>query len=331
MLSSFSKDVTQGIRMNYYPPCAEPSKVLDASPHSDARALHYCFKMNYYRHTLIVNISDVIKIMSHGEYKNTEHRAVVNQEEERLSIAALHSLKKGTEIGPLPDIVKTNKALYKTMPLEEFLTLTLSRKIKDSLTLMRTRALSTRILWPVLLSFDNDCEVQGTVQLQQIGYLPVENVQALASKNLMSGEQEGPEVEAEVVSIAESLHIPIINIINHGIADDVIEKVVDTEEFFYLWRRTQLVDRHRGQDFIVSEDQKLDWGDMLFLCGLPACALKKNRIMADQYPIIRVNSIMILQLHDIKCQIRATSVFDGVTLGYDVPQKADSKEHGDRS
>ena len=24
-----------------------------------------------------------------------------------------------------------------------------------------------------------------------------------------------------------------------------------------------------GQIFVVSEDQKLDWGDMLFLCALP--------------------------------------------------------------
>ncbi|KAE8661864.1 S-norcoclaurine synthase 1 [Hibiscus syriacus] len=151
-LSSYFEDVIQGIRMNYYPPCAEASKVLGASPHSDARALTILLQVNEVEGlqikknekwvpvkpipgALIVNIGDMIEIMSNGEYKSIEHRAVVNQEKERLSIAAFHSPKKGTQIGPLPDIVKKNKALYKTMPLEEFLTLRLSRKVNGKLLL----------------------------------------------------------------------------------------------------------------------------------------------------------------------------------------------------
>ncbi|MBA0689562.1 hypothetical protein Goari_007285, partial [Gossypium aridum] len=79
---------------------------------------------------LIVNIGDIIEIMSNGEYKSIEHRVVVNQEKERLSLAAFHSPKAGTEIGPLADLVRTNKAQYKTMSLEEFLRLRLSRKVQ---------------------------------------------------------------------------------------------------------------------------------------------------------------------------------------------------------
>ncbi|KAE8691597.1 Peroxidase superfamily protein [Hibiscus syriacus] len=86
-LSSFFEDGRQTIRMNYCPPCAEASK-----------------------------------IMSNGEYKCIEHRVVVNEEEEPLSIASFHYPRRSTQIGPLPDVVKTNKAVYK-MPLEELLTL----------------------------------------------------------------------------------------------------------------------------------------------------------------------------------------------------------------
>ncbi|MBA0718578.1 hypothetical protein Golax_006320 [Gossypium laxum] len=68
-------------------------------------------------------------IMSNGEYKSLEHRAVVNPEKERLSIAALHYGNKNAQIGPLPDLLKTNKALYKTIPAEEFLNLKLSSKL----------------------------------------------------------------------------------------------------------------------------------------------------------------------------------------------------------
>ena len=48
--------------------------------------------------------------MSNGEYKSIEHRAVVNPEKERLSIAAFHSPNYRTMIGPLPDLLKENSA-----------------------------------------------------------------------------------------------------------------------------------------------------------------------------------------------------------------------------
>ena len=70
-----------------------------------------------------------MQIMSNGEYKSIEHRAVVNADKERLSIAAFHSPNVSTKIGPLPDLVKTNEARYRTIPLEDFLKLKLSSKL----------------------------------------------------------------------------------------------------------------------------------------------------------------------------------------------------------
>ncbi|PPD84500.1 hypothetical protein GOBAR_DD18580 [Gossypium barbadense] len=74
----------------------------------------------------IINIGDMV---DNGEYKSIEHRAVVNPEKERLSIAPLHYGNKNAQIGPLPDLLKTNKALYNTIPAEEFLNLKLSSKL----------------------------------------------------------------------------------------------------------------------------------------------------------------------------------------------------------
>ncbi|KAG4171453.1 hypothetical protein ERO13_A12G210100v2 [Gossypium hirsutum] len=147
MLSSFFEDGVQAIRTNYYPPCAEASKVFGASPHSDSTGLTLLLQVNEVEGlqikkdekwvpvkpipgALIVNIGDIIEIMSNGEYRSIEHRVVVNQEKERLSMAAFHRPKVGTEIGPLADLVRTNKAQYKTMSLEEFLRLRLSRKVR---------------------------------------------------------------------------------------------------------------------------------------------------------------------------------------------------------
>ncbi|KAK8549577.1 hypothetical protein V6N13_073365 [Hibiscus sabdariffa] len=136
LLSLFENEM-QAIKMNHYPPCAEASKVLGASPHSDSSALTILLHANEVEGLQIkrnqkwvpvkpipgaftVNIGDVIEIMSNGEYKSVLHRAVVNGDKERLSIAAFHNQKLGTQVGPLQDLVKTNKPLYKTIPVEEF-------------------------------------------------------------------------------------------------------------------------------------------------------------------------------------------------------------------
>lgn len=67
--------------------------------------------------------------MSNGEYKSIEHRAVVNPEKERLSIAAFHSPNIRAMIGPLPDIVKENAANYKTISNEEYIKLVVTSKL----------------------------------------------------------------------------------------------------------------------------------------------------------------------------------------------------------
>lgn len=67
--------------------------------------------------------------MSNGEYKSIEHRAVVNPEKERLSIAAFHSPNIRAIIGPLPDIVKENAANYKTISNEEYIKLVVTSKL----------------------------------------------------------------------------------------------------------------------------------------------------------------------------------------------------------
>lgn len=64
--------------------------------------------------------------------------------------------------------------------------------------------------------------------------------------------------------------------INHGAVEVIEEMKVVTEEFFKLpleekKRCAQVANNIEGygQAFVVSEDQKLDWGDMLFLMTLP--------------------------------------------------------------
>ncbi|KAL5795241.1 hypothetical protein ACOSQ2_000061 [Xanthoceras sorbifolium] len=138
------------------------------------------------------------------------------------------------------------------------------------------------------------------------GSLPVENVQALASNNLedIPPRYIRSEAESSEVLIDGSLQIPVIDmskfvdddndeltklhlackdwgffqLINHGVSEEVIEKMkIDIQEFFKLPLEEKMACAQLpntiegyGQAFVVSVDQKLDWGDMIFLLAQPA-------------------------------------------------------------
>ncbi|KAK1374926.1 S-norcoclaurine synthase 1 [Heracleum sosnowskyi] len=140
LIGKFDPDGTQGVRMNYYPPCVQANKVLGLTPHSDATGLTLLIQVNDVEGlqikktqkwvpikpisgAIVVNIGDIMEVFSNGEYSSIEHRAVVNNKKERLSIAAFHSPKTDTYIGPLPELVQENYPKYKTIRHEDFIRL----------------------------------------------------------------------------------------------------------------------------------------------------------------------------------------------------------------
>ncbi|RVX00242.1 S-norcoclaurine synthase 1 [Vitis vinifera] len=127
-LTNMFDDGRQAVRMNYYPPCVHASK--RNGKWIPIRPVPGAF---------IVNIGDVIEIMSNGEYKSIEHRAVVDPEKERLSIATFCSPGAGAIIGPLPELTKEKGAIYKSVSREEYIKFVLSRKLdgKSTINLMK--------------------------------------------------------------------------------------------------------------------------------------------------------------------------------------------------
>lgn len=69
----------------------------------------------------------------------------------------------------------------------------------------------------------------------------------------------------------------VLQLINHGVPEEaILQMKTDTEKFFKLpldekKACAQLPNNLEGygQAFVVSEEQKLDWGDMLFLIPQP--------------------------------------------------------------
>ncbi|KAM7505869.1 hypothetical protein LguiB_004773 [Lonicera macranthoides] len=106
----------QSIRMNYYPPCPKPELVVGLRPHSDATGLTVLLQVNgvdglevkkdgvwlpvkFQPDSLVVNIGDTLEILSSGAYKSIEHRAIVNSEKERKSIAMFFNPKFEALVG----------------------------------------------------------------------------------------------------------------------------------------------------------------------------------------------------------------------------------------
>ncbi|XP_051196280.1 2-oxoglutarate-dependent dioxygenase 11 isoform X1 [Lolium perenne] len=120
LLGTF-KGLPQSVRINYYPPCRQADKVLGLSPHTDGIGMTLLLHVNDVQGlqirkggewfsvqalpgALVVNIGDVLEIITNGKYKSIEHRAVINPEKERITIAAFHSVHLPCTIGPLQEL-----------------------------------------------------------------------------------------------------------------------------------------------------------------------------------------------------------------------------------
>ncbi|RLN41313.1 S-norcoclaurine synthase 1-like [Panicum miliaceum] len=140
-------------------------------------------------------------------------------------------------------------------------------------------------------------------EARTIGSLPVANVQELAEAcNNGVGDQvperylsKDPSPSAEEVVVAgddSACAIPVIDLrrlldarssachdwgffqlVNHGVPDEVIRNLMDDVAGFFEqpleakkeWSQQADSLEGYGQAFVVSDDQKLDWADMLYL------------------------------------------------------------------
>ncbi|KAK6917258.1 Non-hem dioxygenase N-terminal domain [Dillenia turbinata] len=148
MTQLFNDGGVQSMRMNYYPPCPEPDIAIGFTPHSDADALTILYQLNDtdglqirkdgkwvpvkpLENAFVVNIGDIMEIVSNGVYKSIEHRAIVNSAKERLSVATFYSSKLDSDLGPASSLIShKNPPVFRRMPLELYFKEFFARKLK---------------------------------------------------------------------------------------------------------------------------------------------------------------------------------------------------------
>ncbi|KAL2331280.1 hypothetical protein Fmac_018861 [Flemingia macrophylla] len=148
----------QLMRMNYYPPCPQPEKVIGLTPHSDGIGLTILLQINEVDglqvrkdgfwvpvkplpNAFIVNIGDILEIISNGIYRSIEHRAtVISSEKERLSIATFYSPAQDGVVGPASSLItEQTPPRFKSIGVTDYFMGLFSRKLdgKSYLDVMR--------------------------------------------------------------------------------------------------------------------------------------------------------------------------------------------------
>ncbi|XP_052299045.1 protein SRG1-like isoform X2 [Citrus sinensis] len=105
----------QALRVNYYPACCRPDDVLGISPHSDTSTITILMQEEdikglQIKHNgfwvpvkpvtdaLVVNVGDVIEILSNGKFKSIEHRAVTDKNRTRVSYEMSQKTSKYVQV-----------------------------------------------------------------------------------------------------------------------------------------------------------------------------------------------------------------------------------------
>ncbi|WJX86691.1 Protein DMR6-LIKE OXYGENASE 2 [Trifolium repens] len=127
----------QHMAINYYPPCPEPELTYGLPAHTDPNVITILLQndvvglqvlkdgkwitINPVPNTFIVNIGDQIQVISNDRYKSVLHRALVNNEKERMSIPTFYCPSPDAIIKPAPQLIDNDHpAQYKEFEYNEY-------------------------------------------------------------------------------------------------------------------------------------------------------------------------------------------------------------------
>ncbi|KAK3219670.1 hypothetical protein Dsin_013640 [Dipteronia sinensis] len=133
------KDACTALQLNYYPACPDPDRAMGLAAHTDSTLLTILYQNSTsglqvlkegngwvtvppIPGGLVVNIGDLLHMISNGSYTSVLHRAVVNRSKDRLSIACLYGPPSSVQISPLPKLVDpSHPPLYRPITWNEYL------------------------------------------------------------------------------------------------------------------------------------------------------------------------------------------------------------------
>ncbi|KAL5989090.1 Flavanone 3-dioxygenase 2 [Asimina triloba] len=130
-------DQGQHMAVNFYPPCPEPELTYGLPGHTDPNTITILLQdqevaglqvfkdgkwiaVNPHPEALVVNIGDQIQALSNAQYKSVWHRAVVNSDRERISVASFLCPANDAVIGPAKLLTEDSPAIYRNFTYYEY-------------------------------------------------------------------------------------------------------------------------------------------------------------------------------------------------------------------
>uniref|UniRef100_A0A7N0T8G5 Fe2OG dioxygenase domain-containing protein n=1 Tax=Kalanchoe fedtschenkoi TaxID=63787 RepID=A0A7N0T8G5_KALFE len=110
------------VQLNSYPVCPDPAQAMGMAPHTDSSMVTVLYQGNVAglqlqsekgrwvtvpptEGALVVNLGDLMHILSNGRFRSVLHRALVNGSEHRISVAYFYGSPKGVEVKPAVNLV----------------------------------------------------------------------------------------------------------------------------------------------------------------------------------------------------------------------------------
>eukprot|EP01018_Ginkgo_biloba_P016905 Gb_07046 [translate_table: standard] len=126
------------LQMNHYPSCPQPSQTMGMAAHTDSTLVTILYQGNVeglhiqrngkwmvvpaLPNAFVVNLGDLMQVLSNGRYKSVLHRAMVNKTRQRLSFAYLWGPPLSAVVKPAPKLVDSkHPLLYKSLTWNEYL------------------------------------------------------------------------------------------------------------------------------------------------------------------------------------------------------------------
>ncbi|XWS26915.1 hypothetical protein CRYUN_Cryun26dG0071200 [Craigia yunnanensis] len=132
-------EATCVLQLNSYPVCPDPARAIGLAPHTDSSLLTLLYQgsvsgLQVYRDgagwvavepvegTLVVNLGDLMQIISNGKFKSVLHRALVNNTQHRVSMGYFCGPPKDAMVSPLSKFIDyDHPPLYHQVTWKEYL------------------------------------------------------------------------------------------------------------------------------------------------------------------------------------------------------------------
>ncbi|KAM6584478.1 hypothetical protein CsatB_011480 [Cannabis sativa] len=124
------------LQLNSYPVCPDPTKAMGLAAHTDSSLLTLLLQsstglqvqkegigwvpVHAVEGALVINVGDLMQILSNGRFKSVLHRAVVNKTHHRISTAYFYGPPKDVKIEPLIQL-SSPFPLYRPTTWKEYL------------------------------------------------------------------------------------------------------------------------------------------------------------------------------------------------------------------